>query len=294
MNFLRSMTGFGQGEAENERYKITVEMKSVNHRFLEINARMPRQILSLEENVKKMIQSRLARGRIDLFINLEENSDEKTLIKVDKTLAMAYYKSLESLAEACGLATDMNLQQIASFPGVLTVEKNPDDLDSILLLLQEALRQALDRLIAMREAEGAKLSADIALKCQEIKKAVDKINEVCPRVVEDYRQKLTERINDLSDNLEIDPARIAMEVAIFAERSAIDEEITRLYSHLAQMAQSCMASEVIGRKLDFILQEMNREINTIGSKATALAIHDVVIEVKSLLEKIREQIQNIE
>lgn len=298
-----SMTGYGSGECSFGLGKISVEIKGVNHRFLEVTAHMPRILQPLEEPLKKTLREKIKRGKIDVFITFEEKCAGTPIIKVDKDLGLSYYNSLVALAEVCGLRSPDDIQQVASFPGVVSQEKSELDLD---VLWAEGLLPAFDAallaLISMRETEGTHLAADIRQKLAGISGAVNKIEKEAPGVVLSYQERLRERMHRMLEqvglaSIEIDEARLAAEVAVFADKCAIDEELTRLYSHIKQF-EATIASvndgEAIGRKLDFILQEMNRETNTIGSKTNSLIISELVIEIKSELEKVREQIQNIE
>lgn len=298
-----SMTGYGSGERSFCLGKITVEIKGVNHRFLEVIPHMPHVLQSLEEPVKKALQAKIKRGKIDVFISFEEKCAGNPIIKVDKDLGLSYYNSLVALAEVCGLTPPEDIQQVASFPGVVSQEQSELDLAVLWAEgLLPALNDALSAMVAMREAEGAHLAEDIRQKLRGITVAVDSIAQEAPAVVSCYQQRLKERVTALLAqedlvSVTIDEGRLAMEVAIFADKCAIDEEITRLYSHIRQFEATLTSGNdigAIGRKLDFILQEMNRETNTIGSKTNSLVISELVIEIKSELEKVREQIQNIE
>ncbi len=302
MVLVSSMTGFGSSDASFDLGKITVEMKGVNHRFLEVSSHMPRALQPLEELLKKTVQQKIKRGKIDIFITFEEKCAGNPIIKVDKDLGLSYYNSLVALADACGLTPPEDIRQVASFPGVIIQEKSDLDLENLWQNgLLPAAGEALTAMVAMRRAEGAHLADNIRQKLAGILDAVQKIELIVPEVVKDYQARLKERVSALvcQENREqfvLDEGRLATEVAIFADKCAIDEEITRLYSHLGQFDKALVSEgqEPIGRKLDFILQEMNRETNTIGSKANSLMISELVIEIKSELEKVREQIQNIE
>lgn len=291
---MKSMTGFGRGLAKSDNYSVTAEMKAVNHRFLEISVRLPAQLYPLEAQVKKLVQSRLSRGKTDIFISFEQIAAKKSLVKVDKELAIAYHIALSELAEACSLPPEIKLSNVAALPGVLTLKNAEDDVEEIGGLLNQAVDEALTQLVLMREREGAALAADLANHIAVIEQKTAEIAALSPLVVAEQRQRLTERLTELLGAVEVDQARLANELAFFADKVDISEELTRLNSHTAQFRHSLASQESIGRKLEFILQEMLREINTIGSKSNALAINQAVIEVKSGLEKIREQIQNIE
>lgn len=289
------MTGYGRGEATTEEYHVVVETRSVNSRYLEVSVRMPRHTSPLEERVKKQVQAFLTRGKVDIFINLEEKEKKNKELQLDQELCFAYYNSLVQAAEICGIEPKIDLALLTNLPGIFTLEKQEDDLEALWLVISEALIGALENLAAMREAEGEKLTADLSARGETITRHLEEIRQQAPKVVEHYQTRLQERLNDLlSGDIPLDPVRLATEVAIFADKCAIDEEIIRLDSHLSQFSKMLTSNEAIGRKLDFLLQEMNREINTIGSKANDLLLSHIVIDVKAELEKIREQVQNIE
>jgi len=288
------MTGYGRGEAQGAGKQFTVELRSVNHRFCEVVIRMPKQFSALEERVRKTIQEQVARGRVDVFITMEETGEQPKRVKVDRALARAYCNALRELEDSLGVQGILEPAQIAKFPDVLKVEAEEDDLEQIWTILEQAVRQATCQLAAMRQVEGAKLKSDLIHRLKEIEQFNRDIENRAPLVVEEYRQKLQARIQGMVPGVEIDEGRLAAEVAFFADRSSITEEIVRLNSHLEQARNSLQLAEPVGRKLDFLVQEMNREINTIGSKAGDLKISATVVEVKSEIEKIREQVQNIE
>lgn len=291
---IRSMTGYGRGEASSQDKKISVEAKSVNHRFLEIVVRMPKQLFPLEERIKKVIQGKIIRGRVDVFLTLEETGDKKRLVKVDKELGLAYYNALRELAEACCVSDKIDLVHISQMPGVLKLEDEEDDLETIWPLVQESVEKAIHDLTAMRTVEGQKLADDLNKRGNIISQYTLQIEERSPLVVQEYGAKLDQRIKELLGEVEIDESKLSNEVAFFADRASITEELVRLKSHLEQMEDILKSDESVGRKLDFLVQEMNREINTIGSKSNDLNINRYVVEVKSELEKVREQVQNLE
>ena len=291
---VKSMTGFGRGAAQSDNFSIVVEMKAVNHRFLEIACRLPKQLLSREDALKKQLQQSISRGKLDVFVTLERTGTKKAVVKVDKDLAMAYHNSLIELAAACGLPQQVQLREVASFPGVVTVETAEDDEEEIASLLTAATDEAVAHMLTMQEQEGAALAADLSARLDLIEQQLQLVREAAPQVVADQKTRLEQRLSELLGAVPIDEARLANELAVFADRVDITEELTRLASHIQQFRQALAADEPVGRKLNFIQQEMLREANTIGSKASALSINRTVIEVKSELEKIREQIQNIE
>ncbi|MHB8170073.1 MAG: YicC/YloC family endoribonuclease [Thermincolia bacterium] len=291
---VKSMTGYGRGEARGLGKDITVELRSVNHRFSEVVVRMPRQFSALEERVRKIILEQVARGRVDVFVTVDMNGERPKQVKVDLALAKAYYNALKEMEDSLGLQGIVDPAKIANFPDVLKAEEEDDDLEQFWLVLEQAVRQATGQLVTMRQVEGAKLKTDLLYRLKIIKEFNKDIEARAPQVVEEYRQKLHARVQGMVPGMELDEGRLAMEVAFFADRSAITEEIVRLNSHMEQASNSLKLNEPVGRKLDFLVQEMNREVNTIGSKSSDLKISATVVEVKSELEKIKEQVQNIE
>ncbi|HHT62806.1 MAG: YicC/YloC family endoribonuclease [Bacillota bacterium] len=291
---VKSMTGYGRGESFSSDKKVTVEAKSVNHRFLEIVVRMPKQLLPLEDRLKKVVQAKIARGRVDIFLTLEETESKKRLVKVDKELSLAYYNALRELAETCHIPEKFDLEYLSQLPGVLNIEDEEEDLEAVWPLVQEGVEKAIQDLVTMRTAEGEKLADDLKKRKDIISGYVVLIKERSPFVVQEYQEKLTQRVKELLGEIELDESKLANEVAFFADRASISEELVRLNSHLDQMSDMLSGDEAVGRKLDFLVQEMNREINTIGSKANELIIARYVVEVKSELEKVREQVQNLE
>ncbi len=291
---LRSMTGFGRGESCGQGKKFTVELKSVNHRFCEVVLRLPRNMVSLEEPARRLIQSRISRGRIDGYFSAEECGEKSPVVKVDKALATSYYKAMEELKATLGLRDPVTIQHLINLPGLLVVDEPDEDEKTWWPLVAEALEQALDGLVEMRLAEGSQLEADLTRRLERIAELNEQIKTRAPLVVTEYHNRLTQRLKEWLPDTPLDQARLAAEVAIFAERSSITEEVVRLASHLVQFRECLKSDGPVGRKLDFLIQEMNREINTIASKASDLEISRVVVEVKSELEKMREQVQNIE
>lgn len=289
-----SMTGFGRGEAEGLGYHISLEIKAVNHRFLEVMVRMPRTLTGWEEKIRKYIQDKVSRGRIEVFINVKETGEKKRLVKVDKDLTLSYDKSLKELANLLNTAYQTDIYRLVTLPEVLSVEEEELDTDSLWPIMEKALNAAFAELLAMRRLEGQKLIRDLQQKVNYLGELRDEVAARAPLVVTEYRQKFKERLALLLSDTGIDETRFTMEIALFADRASIEEELVRLESHLEQFRHALLSSEPIGRKLDFLIQEMNREINTIGSKANDLEISKVVVESKSELEKIREQVQNIE
>ncbi|MBO8136571.1 MAG: YicC family protein [Desulfotomaculum sp.] len=291
---LKSMTGYGRGEASACGRKFTVELKSVNHRFSEVVVRLPRTMMSLEDRIRRKIQRSAARGRVDVYISVEETGERSQQVKVDKTLALAYHKAMKELKSILPIIGDIELRDLVNMPNVFILEDPEEDLEEWWPAVEEALDEALEKFVQMRTAEGLQLKEDLEKRVKKIKQYNQAIRQRAPKVVEEYRERLNQRLAEWKADGILDENRIAGEVVIFAERSNITEETVRLDSHLNQMAECLQSDEPVGRKLDFLLQEMNREINTIGSKANDLKISNYVVSVKSEIEKIREQVQNIE
>lgn len=259
-----------------------------------MNIKIPRNLLSLENKIRETIKAKINRGKVDVFINQSIYENDDVEVYFNEKLADSYLACLKKIKDRYEVIDDISVSLIAKFPDVITAEKKEENLEEIWSNLREPLNEAIDSLIKMRENEGTKLREDIIVKCTAIGELVSQIEEKSPLVVEDYKNKLNSRIAELLNTSEVDETRIAMEVALFADKAAIDEEIVRLKSHIAQLKQTLDKDEPIGRKLDFIVQEMNRETNTISSKANDLGILNLTINVKNYIEKIREQIQNIE
>lgn len=291
---VRSMTGFGRGEASSDFGRIVVEMKAVNHRFSEVVFRMPRQFSALEEPARKLILARVARGRVDVFVSWEAAAKARG-VSVDKELAIAYYNALSALGEEIGSKTELSLDTLAKLPDVIKVEEGQVTAEDLWPTFEAATVAAVDNLIAMREREGATLAQDLLARIAHIEEVGSAVAQRAPGVVEEYRSRLAKRLDDLlGQSNVVDPQRLAQEVAVFADRSDITEEIQRLGSHISQFRAALAGSDAVGRKLDFLVQEIGREINTIGSKANDATITNHVVDAKSELEKVREQVQNIE
>lgn len=294
---VRSMTGYGRGEFTAEDRKFIVEMRSVNHRYNDITVKMPRFLTSLEDRIRKKAAESIFRGKTDIYISFETLSSEDIDVKLDETLAAAYAEKLRQLQEVLKLTRledSRILELTAKFPDVMTVEKAQKEEGVLWEALLPALEEAVAHFLAMRETEGENLKRDILLKGEKIRGLVAEVKERAPLVAEEYREKLERRLEELLGNAAVDPQRIAQEAAIFADRGCIDEEITRMESHLAQLGDILQEGGQVGRKLDFLVQEMNRESNTIASKANDVAIVQATIALKSEIEKIREQVQNLE
>ena len=290
---IKSMTGFGKAILEKNLRSYQVEIKSVNHRYLDISVRMPREISYLEEIIKKEISKSILRGKIDVFINFNNNSMEGKEIKINTNLAKEYIKELKKLAEEENLNSDISVNEIAKYPEVLTVEQNVED-EEIKKEIIEVINKAVESLLKMKISEGEKIAKDLKERLENIQVKVNEVSRFSAGLIEEYIVKLEERIKQILKDQEIDKKRLAEEVVIYADKSSIEEEITRLNSHIAQFKELLNSEKPVGKKLDFIIQEMNRETNTIGSKSNSLNITNGVIDMKTEIENIREQIQNIE
>lgn len=292
---IRSMTSFGRSSSEEGKKRFfTVEMKSVNSRYLDVNIRMPKTLISLEEEIRKMISNSLNRGKVDVFINLKNYNDGSGVPKVDINLAKGYFDCLKEIEEKLGIKNDVSVMQIARFPEVITVVEEEDKIEEIWEEIKPLIKDSLDMMVAMREVEGNKLKEDILSKISVIEQLVSKVEEFADTIPKAFKVKLEERLKELLGNVDIDENRVAMEVCMLADKVTIDEEIIRLRSHINQVRETLNLNEPVGRKLDFIVQEMNRETNTIGSKSSDIQMTNIVIDIKNILEKIREQVQNIE
>ncbi len=292
---IKSMTGFGRANTTNNKhYSFSIEIKSVNHRYLDLNIRMPKSLISLEEKMRAMVGKNISRGKVDIFITYKNYEDTHNEAVLNVALADSYVKCLQEISQRYDMKNDISLSLISRFPEVIKVEEREENLELIWEELCPTLKEALDLLVSMRLREGEKLKEDIIVKTNCIRTMVDEIALLAPNVIKQYRTKLSERLKELDDNLPIDENRLAMEFAIFADKASIDEEITRLYSHLNQLIETLALDDAIGRKLDFIVQEMNREANTIASKSQSIEITKIILNVKNEIEKIREQVQNIE
>jgi len=290
---VKSMTGYGRCHIEEDGREMTVEVKSVNHRFLDISYRLSRTLSFLDDAVRKGVGARLARGHVDVFVSYANHRQDAKEVRVDTALALAYKKAVGELSAALGRESDLPLSDYTRLPDVLTVQEKEEDQQTVRALFERALCGALDGLVTMREQEGERMRADILEKIGNIERIRDRVAERAPLVVADYRDKLHQRIAALTEG-EIDEARLITEVAIFADRAAIDEELVRLLSHAAAIRAAAEMTEPVGRKLDFLVQELNREVNTIGSKASDTMIAQAVVSAKGEIEKLREQVQNVE
>lgn len=290
---IKSMTGFGHGEYENEGRSYVVEIKSVNHKYSDINVRAPKFLNTLEDAVRKRISNAISRGKVDVFITFENYGSKGTSIRINKELAKEYIKELKDLADETDLKFDVNVIDISKFPEILKIEDDEDE-ELIANELMIAVDEALDKFVNMREIEGTKLIEDIEKRIYLIQEKVSEITKYSGTLVEEYMTKLEARVKELMKDSTVDENRLMQEIVIFSDKSSIEEELTRLKSHISQFLNLIKQDSPIGKKIDFLIQEINREVNTIGSKANCLEITNRVIEIKTEVENIREQIQNIE
>ncbi|MCI6354279.1 YicC/YloC family endoribonuclease [Eubacterium coprostanoligenes] len=291
---LKSMTGFGRAQKEIDGYVITVELKSVNHRYFEFSSRVPRQYGFLDEKLKSYINGKVSRGKIECYVTIEALNTDTADVVVNHTLATAYVNALKEIAETYELKDDFGASTISRFPEVLVVRKSDEDEEKLWGYVQEVCSEAIDKFVAMREVEGSKMKDDIYSRGQFILDCVSYIEERSPQTVKEYNDKLVERVHELLGDVSLDESRILQEVAIYADKVAVAEETVRLRSHIEQLNAFISSDEPVGRKMDFLVQEINRETNTIGSKANDVDIARKVVDIKAEVEKIREQIQNIE
>ncbi len=290
---IRSMTGFGRSGVQEKGYEVNCELKTVNHRYFDIHTRIPRRYAFLEERIKEELKKHLQRGRIDISINIEKTQDMARNIKVDKGLAIAYYDSLKDLAENLNIPSEFRVIDIFRLPDVFNLVDEQEDPEVIWSVLVRALDEAMESLVEMRSKEGANLARDIAERNAYILTAVEKLDIRSPLVAKEYQERLLKRIVELTNNV-ADEGRIIQEAAIFADKASITEETVRLKSHIKHLSDLLSDRQSVGRKLDFLVQEMFREINTVASKANDIEMSQIVVDVKAELEKIREQVQNIE
>ncbi len=290
---MKSMTGFGRSRFENENRTYQVEIKSVNHRYSDINIKIPKSISYLEEKIKKEIQSEVTRGKIDVSINLENNSSKGKNVKINHELAKIYIEELKKLALDNEINSNIEVTEISKFPDVLIIE-NIDDEETIWEELKIPLKEAIINFVRMKEDEGEKIKEDLQERIERINAKVCEISEYSTRLVEEYVVKLEARIKEILQTNIVDKDRLNQEIVIYADKCSVEEELTRLNSHINQFKKMLEDSNPIGKKIDFLIQEMNRETNTIGSKSASLSITNLVIDIKTELEDIREQIQNIE
>ncbi|HIY32062.1 YicC/YloC family endoribonuclease [Evtepia sp.] len=291
---IRSMTGYGRGEAVLHDRAITVEVRAVNNRYLDCAVKIPRVYVFAEEAIKARVQSQVGRGKLDVFVTIDASAADQVAVTLNRPVADGYYAALTQMKETYGLAEPVSLSLLSRFPDVFLVEKAQGDADVIEGDILQVLDQALADFNAMRAREGAKLAEDIRAKGEAIAALVTQVEARSPETVAAYREKLRQKMQEVLENTQIDESRILTEAALFADKVAVDEETVRLRSHLAQLGEMLQAQGPIGRKLDFLIQEFNREANTIGSKCSDVDLARVVVDLKGEIEKIREQVQNIE
>ena len=297
---VKSMTGYGRGEETAQGTTVTVELRAVNNRYLDCTVKMPRTYIFAEDALKELVQSKVSRGKVDVFVNVAHEGGDDVTVTVNESLARAYVRAmlqLERLGAEEGnrtILSDYKTADLARFPDVLTVEKKEEDQDQVKALLLAALDRALDDFNTMRAREGEKLKADILGRADTIESLTAKVEQRSPETVKEYRNRLEAKMQEVLQNTQIDESRLLTEAAIFADKVAVDEETVRLHSHLSQLRDMLRGDEPVGRKLDFLIQEINRECNTIGSKCSDLTITQDVVNMKAEVEKIREQVQNIE
>ena len=292
---IRSMTGFGRCEVADGERKFTVEMKGVNHRYLDVNIRMPKKLNFFETSIRNLLKKRIQRGKVDLFISYEDLSEGQVSLKYNEALAQEYLDYFRQMETTFGLENDVRVSTISRCPEVLTMEEQALDEEELWNGLEKALNGAIDQFVETRTLEGENLKKDILEKLSGMLELVGYIEERAPRIIAEYREKLEAKVQELLEDTQIEESRIAAEVVIFADKICTDEELVRLRSHIVHMKETLESSDSgIGRKLDFIAQEMNREANTILSKANDLEVSNVGIDLKTEIEKVREPIQNIE
>lgn len=291
---LRSMTGYGRSQKIINGRDILVEIRSVNHRYYEYSSRIPRIYSYIDEKLKTLLKSGISRGKVEVAVTILSIEGKDTVIGINKSVAEGYITALRSVSQDLGIADDLQLSKLIKLPDIFNVQKAPDDEEQILADISEVAAEALEKFVSMRQVEGERLKADIIEKAEFIEKMVSEVEIISPQTSENYRNKLYAKLTEILENKDIDQQRVLTEAAIFAEKIAVDEETVRLRSHLLQLKSMLDTNEAVGRKLDFIVQEINREVNTIGSKAQDLNIAKIVVDMKAEIEKIREQIQNIE
>lgn len=294
LHMVKSMTGYGRAEQTVNGCTITVELRSVNNRYLDCNVRMPRLYLFAEEAIKARVQSAISRGKVDVFVTLDNTGADKVQVSVNRPVADGYYQALKQLAQIYSLPEDVSVSLLSRFPDVLLAEKAEEDLEQMAQDICSVLDQALADFDQMRTREGGRLAEDILSRAAAIEALVSQVEERSPQTVSEYRARLEARMAEVLSNTQLDPARILTEAAIFADKIAVDEETVRLRSHIGQLREMLAKGGATGRKLDFLIQEFNREANTIGSKCSDIQIARYVVDVKAEIEKIREQVQNIE
>ncbi|MDD6278483.1 MAG: YicC family protein [Oscillospiraceae bacterium] len=291
---LRSMTGYGRSQKILNGRDITVEIRSVNHRYYEYTSRIPRTYSYIDEKLKTLLKTMISRGKVEAAVTINTIEGKDSVIRINKCAAQGYIDALRGAADELGLEDNLKLSNLIRLPDIFSVQKVPDDEEQIWADVAETASEALERFIEMRTVEGERLKSDVLEKADNIEKMVAEVEKISPETVENYRNRLYSKLCEVLESKDVDEQRIVTEAAIFADKVAVDEETVRLKSHISQLRNMLDSGEAVGRKLDFIVQEMNREVNTIGSKSQNLNISHLVVDMKSEIEKIREQIQNIE
>lgn len=291
---IQSMTGFGRGEAANEKYKVTIEMKSVNHRYLDLSVRLPRKLNFYEPAIRNQVKEFAKRGKIDIFVSMEQLQENAESIQYNPEIAAAYLSGISQMADEFSIDGTIQAYQLARFPDVFTKAEEDDNEEEWIPIVTQALRDAGKKFAESRRIEGEKLAKDLSEKLDHISDLVDKIEARSPQIVEEYRKKITEKVEQLLGDTQIDENLLATEIVMFSDKICVDEEMVRLRTHVEHVKETLAVGENIGRKLDFLIQEMNREANTTLSKANDSEVSEYGIDLKTEIEKIREQIQNIE
>ena len=294
MVMIKSMTGYGRAEGTVDGRDIVVEIKSVNHRYFEFSSRTSRGYNFLDEKLKSYLQGKIARGKVDVFLTIQTVEDLASEVHINHSLAAGYVNALRELQERYHLADDISVSVVARYADIFSVHKAPEDEDETWNAVRQVLDKVLEHFFAMREAEGARMKADMEGRAAAILSLVEKIEERSPETVKEYQEKLQQRLEEMLQEAKVEEQRLVTEAAIFADKVAVAEETVRLRSHFEQMHEMLSSDQAVGRKLDFLVQEMNREANTIGSKAQDADIAHMVVDMKAEIEKIREQVQNVE
>ncbi len=291
---IKSMTGFGRCELAEEGRKVTVEMKAVNHRYSEFSVKLPKRLNVCDVMVRNVLKQYISRGKVDVFVSYEDETEGKGCVKYNAELAKEYYDILMRMAEEFPIENDIRISGLSRYPEVLTIESEQQDEEALYSLLERAVKGACEQFVETRIAKGERLREDLTAKCNKVSELVAAVEERSPQIMAEYRKKLTDKVAEVLGDTKIDERVLATEITIFADKICTDEETVRLRSHVANMLDTFKQGENIGRKLDFVAQEMNREANTILSKANDITVSNIAIDLKTEIEKIREQIQNIE
>lgn len=288
------MTGYGRHESVLHGRTLVIELKSVNNRYLDCNVRLPRVYICAEDGVQRRVKAAISRGKVDVYVNIENNTEEAVSVTLNQPVAAGYMEALRTMADTFGLESNVSIDLLAKFPDVFKVDKVPEDLEELTADIHAVTEEALRDFDAMRSREGEKLEADLLGRLVTLENFTHQVEQRSPQTVADYRARLTAKLQEVLADRQLDESRVLTEAAIFADKVAVDEETVRLHSHIAQFREMLAGGSPIGRKLDFLIQEMNRETNTIGSKCNNLEISTIVVNMKAEIEKIREQVQNIE